>query len=114
MGETMDVAAARRGAVGPPLRFSDLTLDRRTRVVMRGARRIELTPIEFALLELLLENAETVLTRTLIFERVWGFDLRATSNSLNVYVGYRRRKTEADGETRLIHTVHGIGYVLRA
>ncbi len=112
MGDTMNVAAA-RGAVGPPLRFADLTLDRRTRVVMRGARRIELTPIEFALLELLLENAETVLTRSLIFECVWGFDLRATSNSLNVYVGYLRRKTEAGGEPRLIHTVHGIGYVLR-
>ena len=113
MGDTMDVAAA-RGAVGPPLRFADLTLDRRTRVVTRGARRIELTPIEFALLELLLENAETVLTRSLIFESVWGFDLRATSNSLNVYVGYLRRKTEAGGEPRLIHTVHGIGYVLRS
>jgi len=62
---------------------------------------------------LLLENAETVLTRSLIFECVWGFDLRATSNSLNVYVGYLRRKTEAGGEPRLIHTVHGIGYVLR-
>ena len=66
----MDVAAA-RGAVGRPLRFAELTLDRRTRVVIRGVRRIELTPIEFALLELLLENAETVLTRSLIFERVW-------------------------------------------
>jgi two-component system response regulator MprA len=112
VGETIHVAAA-HGPAGPPLRFSDLTLDPRTREVKRGTRRIELTPIEFALLELLLENAETVLARSLIFERVWGFDLRATSNSLNVYVGYLRRKTEAEGEPRLIHTVRGIGYVLR-
>jgi two-component system, OmpR family, response regulator MprA len=108
----MDVAAA-HAALGSSLRFADLTLDRRTRAVIRGTRSIELTPIEFDLLELLLENAETVLARSLIFERVWGFDLRATSNSLNVYVGYLRRKTEAGGEPRLIHTVRGIGYVLR-
>ena len=108
----MDVAAA-HVSTNPPLRFVDLTLDRRTRVVTRGRRRIELTPTEFALLDLLLENAEAVLPRTLIFERVWGFDLRATSNSLNVYIGYLRRKTEAGGEPRLIHTVRGIGYVLR-
>ena len=112
MGDT-HVAAA-RVAMGLPMRFADLTLDPRTRVVSREARQIELTPIEFALLELLLENAETVLPRSLIFERVWGFDLRATSNSLNVYVGYLRRKTEAGREPRLIHTVRGIGYVLRA
>jgi two-component system response regulator MprA len=111
MASTMDVAAATLSA-GFPLRFYDLLLDRRTRVVTRGLRSIELTPIEFALLDLLLENAETVLPRSLIFERVWGFDLRATSNSLNVYVGYLRRKTEAAGEPRLIHTVRGIGYVL--
>jgi two-component system response regulator MprA len=113
MGSVMDVAAATISA-GLPLRFFDLILDRRTRVVMRGLRRIELTPIEFSLLDLLLENAETVLPRSLIFERIWGFDLRATSNSLNVYVGYLRRKTEAEGEPRLIHTVRGIGYVLRS
>ena len=109
----MHVAAARI-AMGAPMRFADVTLDPRTRVVSRGPRQIELTPIEFALLELLLENAETVLPRSLIFERVWGFDLRATSNSLNVYVGYLRRKTEAGGEPRLIHTVRGVGYVMRA
>jgi two-component system, OmpR family, response regulator MprA len=109
----MHVAAARI-AMGAPMRFADLTLDPRTRVVSRGSRQIELTPIEFALLELLLENAESVLPRSLIFERVWGFDLGATSNSLNVYVGYLRRKTEAGGEPRLIHTVRGVGYVLRA
>jgi two-component system response regulator MprA len=108
----MDVAAA-HVSIGSDLCFGDLALDRRTRVVTRGTRRIELTPIEFALLELLLENAETVLARSLIFERVWGFDFGATSNALNVYIGYLRRKTEAGGEPRLIHTVRGIGYVLR-
>src|SRR3954465_2350419 len=112
MGNTMDVAAA-QVSTGPPVRFADLTLDPRTRVVMRRQRPIELTPVEFALLELLLENAETVLPRSLIFERVWGVDFGATSNSLNVYIGYLRRKTEADGEPRLIHTVRGVGYVLR-
>jgi two-component system response regulator MprA len=112
MGGAIDVAAATNSA-GVVLRFSDVTLDPRTRVVTRGGRAIELTPIEFALLELFLENAGTVLARSLIFLRVWGFDLRATSNSLNVYVGYLRRKTEAEGEPRLIHTVRGIGYVLR-
>ena len=114
MGETIDVAAARGPTGHDVLRFADLVLDRRKRVVTRSARPIELTPIEFTLLEFLLENAETVLARSLIFERVWGFDLRATSNSLNVYIGYLRRKTEAGGEPRLIHTVRGIGYVLRS
>ncbi len=109
----MDVAAA-HVSVGFAVRFADLALDRRTRVVTRGPRRIELTPIEFDLFELLLENAETVLARSLIFERVWGFDFGATSNALNVYVGYLRRKIEAGGEPRLIHTVRGIGYVLRS
>jgi two-component system, OmpR family, response regulator MprA len=112
VGETMDVAAA-HVFIGSTLRFADLALERRTRAVTRGRRQIELTPIEFALLELLLENAETVLARSLIFERVWGFDFGATSNALNVYIGYLRRKTEAAGEPRLIHTVRGIGYVLR-
>jgi two-component system response regulator MprA len=103
--------AERHGLVPALCRF-----DARPAYACRHARRpqIELTPIEFALLELLLENAETVLSRSLIFERVWGFELRPTSNSLNVYVGYLRRKTEAGGEQRLIHTVRGIGYVLRA
>jgi two-component system, OmpR family, response regulator MprA len=96
------------------LRFGDLSLDPRTRVVARGDREIELTPIEFALLELLLANPGTVLPRSAIFEHVWGYDFGATSNALNVYVGYLRRKTEAGGEPRLIQTVRGIGYVLRA
>ena len=76
-------------------------------------RRIELSRTEFALLELFLEHPRQVLTRTAIFERVWGYDFGATSNSLGVYMGYLRRKTEAGGEPRLLHTVRGVGYVLR-
>jgi len=95
------------------LRFSDLSLDPRTREVRRGERLIELTRTEFLLLELLLRNARQVLTRELIFDRVWGYDFGANSNSLEVYIGYLRRKTEAEGESRLIHTVRGVGYVLR-
>jgi two-component system response regulator MprA len=110
--ETREVAAAHT-ANGRPLHFADLALDRRTRLVTRGMRPMELTPTEFALLDLLLENAETVLARSLICKLVWGFDFGPTSNSLNVYIGYLRRKTEAAGEPRLIHTVRGIGYVLR-
>jgi two-component system, OmpR family, response regulator MprA len=93
--------------------FADLTLDTGTRVVLRGDREIELTRTEFSLLELFLRNPRQVLTRSLIFERVWGYDFGPTSNSLEVYVGYLRRKTEAGGEPRLIHTVRGIGYALR-
>ncbi|MHB1534585.1 MAG: response regulator transcription factor [Acidimicrobiales bacterium] len=95
------------------LRFADLSLDPGTRDVRRGSRRIELTRTEFLLLELLLRNARQVLPREVIFDRVWGYDFGANSNSLEVYVGYLRRKTEAEGEQRLIHTVRGVGYVLR-
>ena len=95
------------------LRFADLSLDPGTREVRRGERLIELTRTEFSLLELLMRNPRQVLTRELIFDRVWGYDFGANSNSLEVYVGYLRRKTEADGEPRLIHTVRGVGYVLR-
>jgi two-component system response regulator MprA len=95
------------------LRFSDLSLDPGTREVRRGERLIELTRTEFLLLELLLRNARQVLPREVIFDRVWGYDFGANSNSLEVYVGYLRRKTEADGEKRLIHTVRGVGYVLK-
>jgi two-component system response regulator MprA len=102
---------------GPPddevLRFADLSLDPATREVSRGRRRIELTRTEFLLLELLLRNARQVLPREVIFDRVWGYDFGANSNSLEVYIGYIRRKTEEDGETRLVHTVRGVGYVLR-
>jgi two-component system response regulator MprA len=96
------------------LRFGDLRLDPWTRRVRRGRRTIELTPIEFNLLELFLRNPGHVLSRSIIFKRVWGFDFGVMSNSLNVYVGHLRRKTEAEGEPRLIHTVRGVGYVLRA
>ena len=95
------------------LRFADLSLDPGTREVHRGDRLIELTRTEFSLLELLMRNARQVLTRELIFDRVWGYDFGANSNSLEVYIGYLRRKTEAGGEPRLIHTVRGVGYVLR-
>jgi two-component system, OmpR family, response regulator MprA len=95
------------------LSFADLALDPVSRDVWRGHRRIELTRTEYALLELLLAHPRQVLTRSQIFERVWGYDFGATSNALGVYVGYLRRKTEAGGEARLLHTVRGIGYVLR-
>jgi two-component system response regulator MprA len=95
------------------LRFSDLELDLGTREVHRGEARIELTRTEFALLELFLRNPRQVLTRSIIFERVWGYDFGPSSNSLDVYVGYLRRKTEDGGGRRLIHTVRGVGYALR-
>jgi two-component system, OmpR family, response regulator MprA len=98
---------------GEPLRFEDLELDPRTREVSRGGEPIELTRTEFALLELFLLNPRQVLTRSLIFERVWGYDFGASSNSLDVYIGYLRRKTEAGGKPRLIQTVRGVGYALR-
>jgi two-component system response regulator MprA len=100
-------------APGDVLAFADVTLDTGTRQVSRGDRAIELTRTEFSLLELFLRNPRQVLTRSLIFERVWGYDFGPTSNSLEVYVGYLRRKTEAGGEPRLIHTVRGVGYALR-
>ena len=95
------------------LRFADLELDPRTREVRRGDERIELTRTEFSLLELFLLNPRQVLTRSLIFERVWGYDFGFASNSLDVYIGYLRRKTEARDKPRLIHTVRGVGYALR-
>jgi two-component system response regulator MprA len=96
-----------------PLRFADLVLDPATRDVRRGGRSMELTRTEFNLLELFLRNPRQVLTRSLIFERVWGYDFGLTSNALDVYIGYLRRKTEAGGESRLIQTVRGVGYALR-
>jgi two-component system response regulator MprA len=96
------------------LRCADLELDPVGYTVARGGRAIELTRTEFALLELFLRHPRQVLTRSVIFERVWGYDFGPASNSLEVYVGYLRRKTEAGGEPRLLHTVRGIGYVLRA
>jgi two-component system response regulator MprA len=95
------------------LRFADLELDPGTREVRRGGDPIELTRTEFALLELFLMNPRQVLTRSIIFERVWGYDFGFASNSLDVYIGYLRRKTEAGGKPRLIQTVRGVGYALR-
>lgn len=101
------------GEESPALTFSDLSLDPVTREVTRGQRQISLTRTEFALLEMLIANARRVLTRSRILEEVWGFDFPTSGNALEVYVGYLRRKTEAEGEPRLIHTVRGVGYVLR-
>lgn len=93
--------------------LAGLSLDPVTREVRRSARVIDLTRTEFALLELLLRNAGRVLTRDVIMDRVWGYELEPASNSLEVFIGYLRRKTEAGGEPRLIHTVRGVGYTAR-
>jgi two-component system response regulator MprA len=98
---------------GAPLWFAGLSLDPRTHEVHRGPRTIELTRTEYSLLELFLRNPRQVLTRPLIMDRIWGYDFGPTSNPLEVYISYLRRKTESGGEARLIHTVRGIGYVLR-
>jgi two-component system, OmpR family, response regulator MprA len=104
----------RRGRAGSEvLRFADLCLDQTTHEVERGGRRIELTLTEFTLLELFLRHPREVLPRALIFTTVWGFDFGSSSNSLNVRIGHLRRKLEAGGEPRLIHTVRGVGCVLR-
>ena len=109
-------ALLRRTVNGDPggvLRFADVSLDPATREVHRGDREVELTRTEFLLLELFLLNPRQVLPRALIFDRVWGYDFGPSSNSLEVYVGYLRRKLEAEGEPRLIQTVRGVGYALR-
>jgi two-component system response regulator MprA len=95
------------------LRFADLELDPGTREVRRDGEQIELTRTEFSLLELFMLNPRQVLTRSIIFERVWGYDFGFASNSLDVYIGYLRRKTEVGGRPRLIQTVRGVGYALR-
>ncbi|HEX6491126.1 MAG TPA: response regulator transcription factor [Gaiellaceae bacterium] len=100
-------------AGGEPLRFAGLVLDPATREVTREGEPIELTRTEFSLLELFMLNPRQVLTRSLIFERVWGYDFGLSSNSLDVYIGYLRRKTEASNRPRLIQTVRGVGYALR-
>ena len=109
-------ALLRRGGLsgqGNRLRVADLSLDPAARRVFRGSREIELTKTEFDLLELLLFNARIVLPRHVIMERIWGYDFVTSSNPLEVYIGYLRRKLEAGGEPRLIHTVRGVGYVAR-
>jgi two-component system response regulator MprA len=95
------------------LRFTDLELDPAQWTVRRGDRLIELTRTEFQILELFLRNPRQVLSREVVFDRVWGYDFGPASNTLDVYIGYLRRKTERDGEPRLLHTVRGVGYVLR-
>jgi two-component system response regulator MprA len=107
-------AAAEQPSEDEPLRYADLVLDPAARTVHRGDRPIDLTRTEYALLELLLRNAGRPLARDVIMDRVWGWESEPTSNSLEVFVGYLRRKTEAAGEPRLIHTVRGVGYVLRS
>ena len=106
-------AAAEDSEEGDRLVYEDLALDPLARTVQRSGRPIELTRTEFALLELLMRNAGRALQRDVIMDRVWGWESEPTSNSLEVFIGYLRRKTEALGEPRLIHTVRGVGYVLR-
>ncbi len=101
------------GEAGDVLRYADVELDPVAHQVRRGEREIELSKTEFLLLELFLRHPRQVLTRSTIFENVWGYDFGPTSNALGVYMGYLRRKTEAGGEPRLLHTVRGVGYVLR-
>jgi two-component system response regulator MprA len=95
------------------LTFADLRLDPGTREVWRGDRPLRLTRTEFAILEVFLRHPRQVLTRAVLFEQVWGYDFGETSNSIHVYLGYLRRKLEAGGEPRLLHTVRGVGFVLR-
>src|SRR5213596_1426120 len=102
------------GQVRGELRFADLAIDRDAMTCRRGARDIPLSRTEYQLLELLTANQGKVLSRDVIFDKVWGYDFGPESNSLDVYVGYLRRKLEADGEPRIIHTVRGVGYVMRA
>ena len=101
------------GADDEVLSFADLSMELASRDVRRGPRAIELTRTEFTLLEMFLRRPRRVLERAFILEEVWGYDFPTTANSLEVYVGYLRRKTEADGEARLIQTVRGVGYVLK-
>ena len=104
----------RAGGGGERLAFGDLELDLRTREARRGGRAIELSRLEFGLLELFLRHPRQVLERALIYERVWGYDGSLSSNSLDVFVGHLRRKLESDGEPRIIQTVRGVGFTLRA
>ncbi len=113
MSRFRDLLALRRSRGREVLRFDDLVLDIAAHAVRRGARTIDVTPTEFSLLELFLRNPQRILSRSAIHLQVWGFDFGPSSNTLNVYMGYLRHKTEAGGERRLLHTVRGVGYVLR-
>ena len=104
---------AAEAPVESKLSFEDLELDADTREVSRGGRAISLTRTEFALLQLLMENPRKVLSRSKILEEVWGYDFPTSGNALEVYIGYLRKKTEGEGDARLIHTVRGVGYALR-
>lgn len=104
---------AAEAPVESKLSFEDLELDADTREVSRGGRAISLTRTEFALLQLLMENPRKVLSRSKILEEVWGYDFPTSGNALEVYIGYLRKKTEGESDARLIHTVRGVGYVLR-
>lgn len=104
---------AAEAPVESKLSFEDLELDADTREVSRGGRAISLTRTEFSLLQVLMENPRKVLPRSKILEEVWGYDFPTSGNALEVYIGYLRKKTEGDGDSRLIHTVRGVGYVLR-
>lgn len=109
-------ALLRRGGVSGErghMELADLHMDPAARTVSRGDRQIELTKTEFDLLELLVFNQGIVVTRDVIYDRIWGYDFETTSNSLDVYIGYLRRKLESAGEQRLVHTVRGVGYVAR-
>ena len=97
----------------PVLRFADLSLDRRSLEVHRGTRKVELPRMQLLLLELFMLNPRQVLPRALVYERVWGYDFGAGSNSLDVHLSQLRRKLEGEGEPRLIHTVRGMGYIMR-
>jgi two-component system response regulator MprA len=101
------------GAVAEVMKVGDLVMDTDSRQVRRGATTIDLTKTEFDLLELLMSNAGIVIDRDTIYDRIWGYDFETSSNSLDVYIGYLRRKTEVDGAPRLIQTVRGVGYVIR-
>jgi len=102
------------GGEATNLRFEDLTLNPNTREVFRGDRKIDLTKIEFELLELFMQHPRQVLTRDQILDLVWGYNFDSGTNSLAVYIGYLRRKLEENGESRLLHTARGVGYSLRA
>ena len=110
---TAPVNAGPESTANSPLTFADIRLDPRTREVWRGDRKVRLTRTEFSILEVFLRHPRQVLTRAALFEQVWGYDFGETSNSIHVYLGYLRRKLETDNESRLLHTVRGVGFVLR-